>query len=92
MLTGRSVDPPLPAAGYQLPIAVEQPDRRRQPRGADGERLRGGLAGGARAGRPPAQDRTFAVTALTQCAVLAARWSRCSGVWPITVAFPGGSE
>ena len=38
------------------------------------------------------QDRAFAVTALTQCAVTAARWSRVLGVSPITVAFPGGSE
>jgi hypothetical protein len=38
------------------------------------------------------KDRAFAVTALTQSAVLAARWSRVLGVSPITVAFPGGSE
>ena len=38
------------------------------------------------------QDRAFAVTALTQCAVAAARWSQVLDVWPITVAFPGGSE
>jgi hypothetical protein len=38
------------------------------------------------------QDREFAVTALTQCAVAAARWSRVLGGWPITVAFPGGRE
>ncbi|HEX9499323.1 MAG TPA: DUF4439 domain-containing protein, partial [Mycobacterium sp.] len=38
------------------------------------------------------QDRAFAVTALTQCAVTAARWSRVLGISPITVAFPGGSE
>ncbi|MDT5014417.1 MAG: hypothetical protein QOD39_577, partial [Mycobacterium sp.] len=38
------------------------------------------------------QDRAFAVAALTECAVTAARWSRVLGVSPITVAFPGGSE
>ena len=38
------------------------------------------------------RGRTFAVTALTQCAVAAARWSRVLGTSPITVAFPGGSE
>ena len=38
------------------------------------------------------QDRVFAVTALAQCAVAAARWSRVLGISPITVAFPGGSE
>jgi hypothetical protein len=36
--------------------------------------------------------RKFAVTALTQSAVAAARWSKVLAVWPITVAFPGGSE
>ena len=38
------------------------------------------------------QDRAFALTALTQCAVNAARWRRVLGAWPVTVAFPGGSE
>ena len=38
------------------------------------------------------KDRTFAVTALTQCTVTAAKWSRVLGISPITVAFPGGSE
>ena len=38
------------------------------------------------------QDRAFAVGALTECAVAAARWRRVLGVTPITVAFPGGSE
>ena len=35
------------------------------------------------------QDRTFAVTALTQSAVLAAKWKQAQGDWPITTAFPG---
>jgi hypothetical protein len=38
------------------------------------------------------QDRAFAMPALTQCAVAAARWSRVVGISPITVAFPGGGE
>ena len=38
------------------------------------------------------QDREFAATALTQCAVLAARWRQVLGAWPLTQAFPGGSE
>ena len=38
------------------------------------------------------QDRAFAVTALTECAVTAARWSQVLGISPITVAFPGGTE
>ncbi len=38
------------------------------------------------------QDRAFGVTALTESAVLAARWNQVLGVWPVTSAFPGGSE
>jgi hypothetical protein len=38
------------------------------------------------------QERAFAVSALSECAVTAARWSRVLGTKPITVAFPGGSE
>jgi Domain of unknown function (DUF4439) len=38
------------------------------------------------------EERTFAVKALPQAAVTSARFSRTLGVWPITVAFPGGSE
>ncbi|EUA76323.1 hypothetical protein I553_7477 [Mycobacterium xenopi 4042] len=39
-----------------------------------------------------ADHRSFAVTALTQSAVWTARWNRVVGAWPITTAFPGGSE
>jgi hypothetical protein len=38
------------------------------------------------------EERGFAVQALTQTAVTAARWSKVLGVAPITVPFPGGSE
>jgi Domain of unknown function (DUF4439) len=34
-------------------------------------------------------DRKFGVTALTQSAVLSARWKQTLGSWPITTAFPG---
>ena len=37
-------------------------------------------------------DRTFAVTGLTQSAVSAALWRKVVGTSPATVAFPGGSE
>ena len=37
-------------------------------------------------------DRTLAVTALTEAAVTAARWRAVLGTSPTTVAFPGGSE
>ena len=39
-----------------------------------------------------ADDRAFASTALTQSALLAARWNRVLGAWPITTSFPGGNE
>jgi hypothetical protein len=91
MLESRSVDPPLPAAGYQLPMQVDNP--------TDAANLAVRMEeDGAVAWRAVVeqatneQDRAFAVTALSQCAVAAARWSRVLGVSPITVAFPGGSE
>ena len=91
MLEARSVDPPLPAAGYQLPMEVDNP--------ADAAnlavRMEEDSAVAWRAVLEQAtdeQDRAFAVTALTQSAVTAARWSQVLGVSPITVAFPGGTE
>ncbi|HKP40246.1 ferritin-like domain-containing protein [Mycobacterium sp.] len=91
MLDSRSVDAPLPAAGYQSPIEVDNP--------TDAANLAVRMEEDAAVAwravveqATDAQDRAFAVTALTQCAVAAARWSRVLGVTPITVAFPGGSE
>jgi hypothetical protein len=91
MLDSRSVDAPLPAAGYQLPMEVDNPTDAANL----AVRMEEGAAVAWRAVLEQAtseQDRAFAVTALTQCAVAAARWSRVLGVSPITVAFPGGSE
>jgi hypothetical protein len=91
ILKSRSVDPPLPAAGYQLPIEVDNPTDAANL----AVRMEEDAAVAWRAVLEQAteeQDRVFAVTALTQCAVAAARWSRVLGIPPITVAFPGGSE
>ena len=91
MLGGRSVDPPPPAAGYQLPTEVDNPTDAANL----AVRMEEDAAVAWRAVLEQAttnEDRAFAVTALTQCAVAAARWSRVLDVWPITVAFPGGSE
>ena len=91
LLKARSIDPPLPAAGYQLPIEVDNPTAAANL----AVRMEEDAAVAWRAVLEQAtdeQDRTFAVTALTQCAVTAARWSRVLGTSPITVAFPGGSE
>jgi len=91
LLKSRSVDPPLPAAGYQLPMVVDNPTAAANL----AVRMEDDAAVAWRAVLEQAtdeNDRTFAVTALTQCAVTAAKWSRVLGISPITVAFPGGSE
>jgi len=41
---------------------------------------------------PSVRFQRAAMTALTQSAVMAARWNRTLGAWPITTTFPGGSE
>jgi hypothetical protein len=91
MLAARKVTPPVAAAGYQLPMLVGS--------GADAARLAVRMeSDGATAWRAvvehadTADDRAFASTALTQSAVMAARWNRALGAWPITATFPGGSE
>ena len=88
MLTGRSMAAPVAAAGYQLPMAVITP--------TDAEKLAARMENDTeaswRAFLEQAQsndDRTLAVTALTQSAVLAAKWKQVQGNWPITTAFPG---
>ncbi len=91
MLESRSVDPPLPAAGYELPTQVDNSTDAANL----AVRMEEDSAVAWRAVLEQAtssEERTFAVKALTQAAVTAARWSRLLGVWPITVAFPGGSE
>lgn len=88
MLAGRKATAPVAAAGYQLPMPVITP--------TDAERLAARMENDTevawRAFVEQAQsdeDRTFGVTALTQSAVLAARWKQLLGDWPITTAFPG---
>lgn len=90
-LEARSVTPPLPAAGYQLPAPVTDP--------ADAAnlaiRMEEDSSVAWRAVLEQAvsdDDRTFAVAALTQTAVTAARWRAIVNSWPVTVAFPGGGE
>ena len=91
MLTGRGVDPPLPAAGYQLPSQLDNPtDAANLAVRMEEDSAVAWRAVLERA--TTAEQRTFAVTALTQAAVTGARWNRVLGVWPVTVAFPGGNE
>jgi hypothetical protein len=91
ILASRSVAAPVAAVGYRLPITVKNY--------VDAATLAVTMEDdGAVAWRAvlenatSSQDRAFAVTALTQCAVRAARWRQVLNWWPLTVPFPGGTE
>ncbi|MFV8052703.1 ferritin-like domain-containing protein [Mycobacterium sp. 48b] len=91
MLEARSVTPPLPAAGYQLPAPVKDP--------TDAANLAIRMEEDSSVAwravleqATAADDRTFAVIALSETAVTAARWRAIVNAWPVTVAFPGGGE
>lgn len=91
MLTERSVKVPLPAAGYQLPMAVTKSTEAAKL----AIRMENDCAVAWRAVMEQAnseQDRAFGLTGLTQCAVTAARWRQVLGAWPVIEAFPGGNE
>jgi Domain of unknown function (DUF4439) len=88
MLAGRSVSAPVAAAGYQLPMPVNtQTDAIRLAVRMEKDTELAWRAVIEQAQDP--QDRRFGVTALTQSAVLTARWKQALGDWPITTAFPG---
>lgn len=91
VLAQRSVKAPLSAPGYRLPLTVET--------AADAARLavrmESDTADAWRAVIEQAtsdEDRAFGLKALTQSAVMTARWRAVLGAWPVTEAFPGGSE
>ena len=91
LLKERSVTAPLPAAGYQLPFPVTGPIGA----GKLAVQMESDCAVAWRAVLEQSdseQDRTFALTALTQCALMAAKWRQVLGAWPVTEAFPGGKE
>jgi len=83
-------DRPVAASGYQLPMPVVRGRCR-----ATGVRME---SDGATAWRAviehaeTADDRAFASTALTQSAVMAARWNRVLGVTPVNASFRAGNE
>lgn len=86
-----SAKAPQPAAGYQLPITVTTAT----DAGNLAVRIEADCAIAWRAvieQSASEQVRAFAVSALTQSAVLSARWKQVVGAWPITTSFPGGSE
>lgn len=91
MLADRDVAAPLPAAGYQLPMEVGSPTEAARL----AVRIEDDCAVAWRAVLEQSEsedDRRFALTALTQCAVRAAQWRQVLGAWPVTRPFPGGSE
>ncbi|MBU3750737.1 MAG: DUF4439 domain-containing protein [Mycobacterium sp.] len=95
LMTERSIKVPLAAVGYQLPMPVDTPANAAKL----AIRMESDCAVAWRAvleqttgGDTAEQDRAFAATALTQCAVMAARWRVVLGAWPVIEAFPGGTE
>lgn len=91
LLEARSVTPPLPAAGYQLPAPVTDPTDAANL----AIRMEEDTSVAWRAvleQATSADGRAFAVTALSETAVTAARWRAILNTWPVTVAFPGGGE
>ena len=90
-LAARNVPAPLPAAGYEIPVDVEDPTGAAKfavQMEEDSAVAWRAVLERAEAGT----DRELAVNALTRCAVNAARWRQVLGVVPSTVAFPGGTE
>lgn len=91
MLEARSVTPPLPAAGYQLPSPVNDPTDAANL----AIRMEEDSSVAWRAVLEQAtsdDDRAFALAALSETAVTAAKWRAIANAWPVTVAFPGGAE
>ena len=91
LLEARSVTPPLPAAGYQLPAPVTDPTDAANL----AIRMEEDTSVAWRAvleQATSADDRAFAISALSETAVTAARWRAILNAWPVTVAFPGGDE
>ncbi|MGP4053758.1 ferritin-like domain-containing protein [Mycobacterium sp. 4D054] len=91
LLEERGVEPALPAAGYRMPSEVDTPK--------DAVNLAitmeedAAVAWRAVVEQATDQDvRAFGVTALTECAITAARWRTIRGDTSVTVAFPGGTE
>jgi Domain of unknown function (DUF4439) len=89
MLAGRSVRAPVAATGYQLPMPVNNATDAAHL----AVRMEKDTEVAWRAAIEQAQtprDRGFGVTALSQSAILVARWNQVLSIWPITTAFPGG--
>jgi hypothetical protein len=91
ILASRSVAAPVAAVGYRVPITVKNyVDAATLAVTMEEDAAVAWRAALEQAGS--SQDRAFAVTALTQCAVRAPRWRQVLNKWPLTVPFPGGTE
>ena len=91
LLTSRAVVVPPAAAGYRLPMPVTTSNDALRL----AVRMENDTAAAWRAVVEQATedtDREFAANSLGQSAVLAAHWNRALGNWPITQAFPGGTD
>lgn len=91
LAAGQDSPAPLPAVGYQLPMAVDTPTDAAEL----AVRMEQDSAAAWRAVLEQAtaeQTRRLAVPALTDSAVLAARWRARLDRTPVTVAFPAGNE
>jgi hypothetical protein len=95
MLGSQSVTPPVAATGYQLPMQVNDSTSAANL----AVQMENDTAVAFRAvleqAKPEAgadNDRAFAVSSLSQCAILAARWKQVLKAWPVTQAFPGGGS
>jgi len=91
ILAARKVIAPVAAAGYKLPLVIGN--------AADAARLAVRMESdcmtvwrAALERSESGDNRAFGATALTQSAVLAARWNRPLNAWPITTSFPGSNE
>jgi hypothetical protein len=91
MLERRGAEAPLVAPGYQLPMQVDD--------AVDAANLALRMENDATVAwravveqTDNSDERTYAVSALTQSAVDAAHWRQVLKIWPITSAFPGGAE
>lgn len=87
----QGIDAAVPAAGYQMPLEVDDPTDATNL----AVRMEEDAAVAWRAVVEQATEqsvRAFGVTALTECAVTAARWRVIREDRAVTVAFPGGSE
>lgn len=90
-LASRDAATPLPASGYHLPQVVDSPDTA-ATLAIDIENDSARIWRVAIEHATTGDDRTLGLIALTQSAVLAARWKQTLTMTPLLVAFPGGNS